>query len=52
MLYKEAAFPGTRVASMGHFSLYFKVTANAILITAFWGTRQDPKKLLEALKVK
>jgi hypothetical protein len=52
MLYKTADFPNTRVASMGHFSIFYKVIDEAILITAFWDNRQDPKKLLELLRAK
>ena len=50
MLYKTASFPNTHVATMGHFSLFYKITDEAILITAFWDNRQDPKKLLELLR--
>jgi plasmid stabilization system protein ParE len=50
LLYKAADFPDTRVASLGHFSMFYKVTDNSIIITAFWDNRQDPKKLLESLK--
>lgn len=50
MLYKPADFPNTRVPSMGHYSIFYKVTDEAILITAFWDNRQDPKKLLELLR--
>ncbi len=50
LLYKAADFPDTRVAAMGHFSLFYKVTNDTIIITAFWDNRQDPKKLLEILK--
>lgn len=49
MLFKTADFPNTRVAAMGHFSLFYQITEEAILITAFWDNRQDPKKLLEIL---
>lgn len=52
LLYKAADFPGTRVAAMGHFSLFYKVSDNTIIITAFWDNRQDLKKLLEILKAK
>jgi plasmid stabilization system protein ParE len=50
MLYKTADFPDTRVAAMGHFSLFYKVTVETIVITAFWDNRQDQKKLIEILK--
>ena len=52
MLYKTVDFPNTRVATMGHFSLFYQVTDETILITAFWDNRQDPKNLLELLKAR
>jgi hypothetical protein len=41
--------PNTRVASLGNFSIFFKIGKNTILITAFWDNRQDPKKLVKEL---
>lgn len=49
-LFKKADFPETRISVMGHFSLFYKVTKNQLIITAFWDNRQDPKKLLELLR--
>jgi len=51
-IYKKADFKDTRVASIGNFSIFYKVTKDEILITAFWDNRQDPKKLLQVLKEK
>ncbi|MGA9240163.1 type II toxin-antitoxin system RelE/ParE family toxin [Robiginitalea sp.] len=48
--YKSADFPNTRVASLGNFSIFYKVSDQQILITAFWDNRQDPKSLLKILK--
>jgi plasmid stabilization system protein ParE len=48
--YKSADFPNTRVASLGNFSIFYKVTDQQIIITAFWDNRQDPKSLLNILK--
>ena len=50
MLYKAADFPNMRVAAMGHFSLFYKITGDTIIIAAFWDNRQDYKKLLKLLK--
>lgn len=50
MLYKAADFPNIRVATMGHFSLFYKITGDTIIITAFWDNRQDHKKLLKLLE--
>ncbi|MHA7131083.1 type II toxin-antitoxin system RelE/ParE family toxin [Algoriphagus namhaensis] len=51
-LYKSADFKDTRVASLGNFSIYYKVFEDRIIVTAFWDNRQDPKKLLKILKNK
>jgi hypothetical protein len=50
LIYKAAEFPDTHVAAMGHFSLFYKITDSAIIITAFWDNRQDPKELLKLLR--
>ena len=51
-LYKSADFKDIRVASLGHFSIYYKVFDDRIIVTAFWDNRQDQKKLLNILKNK
>jgi plasmid stabilization system protein ParE len=50
--YKLTDFKDTRVASLGIFSIYYKVTDENIIISAFWDNRQDPKKLLKLLQNK
>ncbi|MCB9205533.1 MAG: type II toxin-antitoxin system RelE/ParE family toxin [Flavobacteriales bacterium] len=47
---KRSVFSDTRVASMGHYSIYYKISETKIIITAFWDNRQDPKKLLKLMK--
>ena len=49
---RESEFLGTRVAAMGHFSIFYKITETQIIITAFWDNRQDPEKLLKSLEEK
>lgn len=51
-IYKKADFLDTRVAAMGHFSIFYKTTDENIIVTAFWDNRQDPKKLLQILTEK
>jgi len=34
---------------MGNFSIYYKITVDSIIVTAFWDNRQSSKKLLEIL---
>ncbi len=47
--YKLTDYPDTRMSSIGHFSIFYKITPDFIIITGFWDNRQDPKKLLEFL---
>lgn len=49
-IYKSTDFKDVRVASLGYFSIYYKVTDKQIIVTAFWDNRQDPKKLLNILQ--
>ena len=46
---KASKYPDTRVTSLGHYSIYYKVFDSQILLTAFWDNRRDPKKLLKTL---
>jgi len=34
---------------MDHYSIFYQVTNEKIIITAFWDNRQDPKKLYKLL---
>lgn len=52
LIHKKTDFYETRVASLGNFSIYYKITDKEIIITAFWDNRQDPKKLLKLLESK
>jgi plasmid stabilization system protein ParE len=47
--FKETEFDEVRESAMGHFSLYYKITSDQIIVMAFWDNRQDPKKLLKAI---
>lgn len=47
--FKKADYPDTRESAIGHFSIYYKITEDLLIITAFWDNRQDPTKLLEIL---
>jgi len=48
--FKATTFTDTRESAIGHFSIYYKLTKNQLIITAFWDNRQDPKTLLEIIK--
>ncbi len=47
--FKESDFSDVRESAMGHFSLYYKITSEYIIIMAFWDNRQNPKKLLKTI---
>ena len=49
--FKPTSFNDVRVSSMGHFSLYYKINETELIVVAFWDNRQDPKKLLEKIKL-
>ncbi len=48
--FKSTTYPGTRESALGHFSIYYRLTTDKLIITAFWDNRQDPQKLLEIIK--
>jgi len=50
LIYKSTDFNEVRVASLGNFSIYYKVTEKSIIVLAFWDNRQNPKILLEILQ--
>jgi plasmid stabilization system protein ParE len=43
--FKETEIDEVRESAMGHFSLYYKITPNLIIVMAFWDNRQEPKLL-------
>ena len=51
-IYKATDFNDVRVASLGNFSIYYKVTDKSIVVSAFWDNRQEPRQLLKILKNK
>ena len=48
--FKSTDYQDTRESAMGHFSIYYKLTTEQLIITAFWDNRQDPKKILEIIR--
>jgi len=48
--FKSTTYEGTRVSAIEHFSVYYKLTKDKLIITAFWDNRQDPQKLLELIR--
>lgn len=49
-IFKSSDFKDHRVAIVNNFSIYFKITEDKIIVTAFWDNRQDTEKLLRILK--
>jgi plasmid stabilization system protein ParE len=47
--FKETEMNEVRESAMGHFSLYYKITPDQIIVMAFWDNRQDLKKLLKSI---
>ncbi|MCF8277657.1 MAG: type II toxin-antitoxin system RelE/ParE family toxin [Flavobacteriales bacterium] len=47
---KETEVVGTRITSLGHFSIVYQLTTTQLIVIGFWDTRQDPEKLLGSLK--
>ena len=47
--FKQTEIEGVRESAMGHFSLYYKITTDQIIVMAFWDNRKDPKKLFKAI---
>lgn len=43
-------FKDNHVASLGNYSIFYRILENSIFITAFWDNRQDPEKLYKLLK--
>lgn len=50
--YKSTDVKDIRVAPLGNFSVYYKITEKQIIIAAFWDNQQNPKKLLKILQHK
>ncbi|MBS9461903.1 type II toxin-antitoxin system RelE/ParE family toxin [Flagellimonas sp. 389] len=52
LIFKSTDFNDIRVASLGNFSIFYKITDKSIIIYAFWDNRQNPKRLLDILRQK
>jgi len=44
---KKTEFNNTRVITLGHYSILYKIFDSKIIITGFWDNRQNPEKLLK-----
>lgn len=50
LTFKTTDFKNVRISTLNNFSIFYKITNQEIIITAFWDNRQDPKKLLKILE--
>lgn len=50
LTFKKTDFSQVRISTLNNFSIFYKITEQKIIITAFWDNRQDPKKLLKILE--
>jgi plasmid stabilization system protein ParE len=46
---KETDYGNIRVTSAGHFSIFYKIISDKIIIISLWDSRQDPEKLIKVL---
>jgi plasmid stabilization system protein ParE len=44
--FKLTEYPETRAAALGHYSIFYKMFKDQIIITAFWDNRQNPDEFL------
>ena len=49
---KEVDIEKTRVISLEHFSLFYDLDEDKIVVISFWDNRQNPEKLFRILKGK
>ncbi len=47
--FKSTGYSENRISAIGYFSIYYKISDEQLIITAFWDNRQDPKKLLDLI---
>lgn len=46
LAFKLSEYPETRVAALGHYSIFYKIFEDQIIITAFWDSRRNPDEFL------
>lgn len=47
---KTVDFENTRVISLEHFSIFYEIIDDKIIVISFWDNRRNPKELLTMLK--
>ena len=49
-MYRLTDFKDFRVASLGNYNIYYRISETDLIISAFWDNRQDLKKLMRVLQ--
>lgn len=49
-VYVKTSFQDIRTATLGHYNIFYKITAKELIVVAFWDNRQNPKTLSKMLK--
>lgn len=49
-IYVKTSFPDIRTTTLGHYSIFYKITPKELIIIAFWDNRRNPKILSKILK--
>jgi len=49
-VYVKTSFQDIRTTTLGHYNIFYKITAKELIVVAFWDNRQNPKTLSKMLK--
>mgnify|MGYP003575938941 CR=1 FL=1 len=49
-VYVKTSFQDIRATTLGHYNIFYKITAKELIVVAFWDNRQNPKTLSKMLK--
>ena len=49
-VYVKTSFQDIRTSTLGHYNIFYKITAKELIVIAFWDNRQNPKTISKMLK--
>jgi len=49
-VYVKTRFQDIRTSTLGHYNIFYKITAKELVVIAFWDNRQNPKTISKMLK--
>jgi len=49
-IYIKTEFPDIRTSTLGHYNIFYKITADELIVIAFWDNRRNPQTLSKILK--